>query len=162
MKDIDISSLLTQERYTTNVIAKLFHTVPKSIIRFIDQGFLAAHRDENKKWRIVEKKDLELFIRTYHMEGIFEEVIFSSTEAAHICKISPQTINRVYNRGLIIGAYRFPSEKNETLYIPLSSLENMMRTEGVPVIYLEEYLKKNYSEYYLKRYQKTKSSSKPL
>jgi excisionase family DNA binding protein len=64
------------------------------------------------------------------MTGVKVKTVLTTTEAAQICQVSNQTINRCFDSGKLKG-FRVPGSKARR--IPLESLHRFMREHGIPI-----------------------------
>ncbi|MBS3093584.1 helix-turn-helix domain-containing protein [Candidatus Pacearchaeota archaeon] len=126
--------------YSTGDIAKLCKVAPKTVSRWIDEGYLRGYKIPGSKERRVSPKHLKRFLCDHEMAEVLEEEEFFWTgEVAAICRISIQSIIHGYNLGVWKG-HSLPGSKFRR--IGRGTLEKVMKEYDIPREYLDSYQQK--------------------
>src|SRR6476469_10053844 len=82
-----------------------------------------------KKAKRARPSGLRQFYRSQHERGSFMKTVFTTGEAAEICKVSQQTIIRCFDSGRLRG-FRVPGSRFRR--IPRDALIQFMKENGIP------------------------------
>lgn len=124
--------------YTTKQVSRISRIAPKTVAKLIDNNYLKGFKIPGSKHRRILGNFLIEFMKKNGMYEYIGERIYTTGEAAKLCRISIQSIIRCFDKKMLKG-YRIPSINYRR--IPRRCLIEFIRENG-----MYECIKDNFGE----------------